>query len=426
MSSEASVVAAGPVEALSFEAARRLSYGIRLLTGLATGLYILTYLADMGRAAAPGLASTPSVVGLSALAFCFVLEYFLEVPSGAEAQVSGTKPTFVMSFALRGAFPLLVLLIHSGVLGSGPLPVVVAIAVAMAIFAVAFTLFAGNFDQWLISNCQHDAAGRKAFALSDVFFYTGLILGAALAVVIPRPPAYIASAACCFLAALICLAIPADSSKRGVRRPGGRMEAMRQATTDLAQLPLLDRTFRVGAMAYGLVQVIEALLPLTFILGNAGIGTKLAILAVCLWAPSLIGALTVAVLGQPTATLGGLRLAALVFCGCGCLLPLAAVAPPEASLWLVGGVFFLARFAQGRLFPLLQAFNASLANGASSVPKVLLSIGERRKKIGAVGSLAVPVVVGMLHTVDLTALCVVVGLLALLLAVYSFSSIRQQ
>jgi hypothetical protein len=429
MSSESRVMTIDAVERLSFEAARRLSYCIKFLTGLATGLYILTYLADLGRAAAPGLGLSAGVIGLTALAFCFILEYFLEVPSGAEAQVSGTKPTFIISFMLRGVFPLIVLLTQSGLLGGSPVPVIVAITLAMAVFAVAYTLFTGNFDQWLISHCQHDAAGRKAFALSDTFFYTGLILGSAVAVVIPRPPAYIASASCCFLAALVCLTIPSDSNAWGVRRLGGRIEAMRQATADLARLPLLNRTFWVGAMAYGLVQVIDALLPMTFILGSAGISTKLVILAVCLWAPSLIGALTLVVLRKrgvtsPKVTLGGLRLATLAFCGCGCLLPLAAVVPPSVSVWMVGGVIFATRFAQGRFFPQLQTFNALLANGESSVAKVLLSIGERRKKIGAVVSLAVPIVGGMLHAIDLTALCVVIGLLALLLGGYSFSTLK--
>lgn len=42
MFSESRVPTVDAVERLSFEAARRFSYWIRFLTGLATGLYILT------------------------------------------------------------------------------------------------------------------------------------------------------------------------------------------------------------------------------------------------------------------------------------------------------------------------------------------------------------------------------------------------
>ena len=352
-----------------------------------------------------------------------MLEFFLNVPTGAEADIHGTKRTFLVSFSLRGLFMLLLLAFYfqlptSGVLASG------LIALTMLTFALAFTLFDGNFEQWLISQCVTDGQGDGAFARSASCFWGGLVVGAGASVVTPAflgfTP-YILGALACFAAVAISLLVPekgeeilANDSIAGppaqladdeLSQEKTRQEVIDEAELELRRLVLLNRGFWGTALIYGLYQAIEATVPLVFFLKEIQDppSVKFLVLVVCLWLPALLGSFSLldfrrsdSSQRQSLPRISKLRQPALLFCGCSAMLPITSMFPASTTLWVLGAVIFVTRIAQGRLVPLLTSFNSTSTKlqTPKHVQKTVLSFGARRKNLTAMIALLIPVLAG--------------------------------
>ncbi|MFO0849850.1 MAG: hypothetical protein U0871_15045 [Gemmataceae bacterium] len=400
--------------------ARRLAYFIQFCLGSVFGLYINTYLLDLGKAMSQSLGGNadPKLLGVGALFFCFFLEYWLNLVSGALGQIR-ERWVFVTSFTLRGAFALLVALTTTQ-LTATPWGAVPGALLAMACFAVAFTLFAGNWMAWL----QRQADGyeprpdNRRFVWNDTCRYAGAVAGATAAVLLPAAPAwphYLAGAAICFPVALLCLMLPtraaadqtAGPSPAAASRPVGLIEQLtqtvRRGRQALCGLPVLNRTLTGAAWVYGTYIALEAVVPIVFLsrfpqdASDRTTKERLLVLAVlvgCQFLPAMLGALSIAVVARRrdegyTTTLPQLRIETAVFGGV-CVLPAAAslFSDSVAELWLAGAAVFVARFWQARLAPQYMSFNSGIANRQPGVGNVLLAVGERRNTVAAMLVLA--------------------------------------
>src|SRR3989338_42795 len=255
---------------LTCQQARSVAYVLKLLAGLSTGFYILTYLVVIGDAGAPLFHLSPAVLGLAAIGFCFILEYFLEVPSGAEADIRGTRSTFIMSFVLRGFFPLLLIMTIT-MMTSNAWLLVIGTIVTMTTFAVAFTLFSGNFEQFLIAQCDEIKRGDKVFALSQGLFYIGFISGAAASLLLSSTIAFILSAFCSFLAALVCCILPREEKEK--KEVSKRSDVMEQAFLDLKSHSILSTMFWMSSFIYGIHMLVEAIIPIVYLANIRGEGS---------------------------------------------------------------------------------------------------------------------------------------------------------
>lgn len=413
---------------LTLQRVRKIAYSLRFLVGLSTGLYILVYLAAIGGAASAILGVPSKVIGLAALAFTFLLEYFLQLMAGALADKHGTKSTFVVSFFLRGVFTtLLAVLFVWSPLGS-VLGMLIGIVGTMSIFAIAFTLFSGNYEEWLRQQCTDYQEGSTAFAWSEVLFYIGLALGAATALLLTTGLALVASSAISLCAAIICATIPSKkrssqiSNRSSISALKGSLRGtfgyIRTAKHDLHRsLPDLNVSFWAYAVVYGITQVIEGLTPLVYLSTTSKVyplSTKLLILVGCLWLPSLLGASAKLYPGRFTdllsfstkpredvsskdRRLGSLRLTCLFYCAACLLVAVSSFVPEPVRLVSFTVALICARISFGILRPLFFNYNASRVkefydgstdDGSTdkdiAAPKTLLSIAEQRAKIGAI------------------------------------------
>jgi hypothetical protein len=410
---------------LTLQRVRKIAYSLRFLVGLSTGLYILVYLAAIGGAASVILGVPSKIIGLAALALSFLVEYFLELMAGALADKHGTKSTFVVSFFLRGVFTtLLAVLFVWSPLGS-VLGMLIGIVGTMSIFAIAFTLFSGNYEEWLRQQCTDYQEGSTAFAWSEVLFYIGLALGAVTALLLTTGPALIASSAISLCAALICATIPSKKrSSQTTNRSSisaikgtlkGTFGYIRTAKHDLHRsLPDLNVSFWAYAVVYGITQVIEGLTPLVYLSTTSKgypLSTKLLILVGCLWLPSLLGASAKLYPGRfiyfstkpreavssKERRLGSLRLTCVFYCAACLLVAVSSFVPESVRLVSFTVALICARISFGILRPLFFNYNASRVkefydgstdDGSTgkdiAAPKTLLSIAEQRAKIGAI------------------------------------------
>jgi len=321
---------------------------LRAAKGLTLGLYILTYLALVGRlvesaiggstSAAPWLGESvvslnATSIGLGYLLLFFTLEWFLEVPAGAWADKLGTRFAMIVSFlTLAGFFLGFVVLLRSP-----SLAIVAFAAVAtMVLFPISYATFSGNYEIWLKALCPEHLWGRKAFALSMTLFYFFTIIGACISLYFTQgvfvgssiDAGFLQSASIPYLIGIVValLAAVAAISIKKVERKAEEAEEeeqreesegdakaedagrhdddegegiVKRAYGILRKNRHLAGLYWAQAIHYGAKQLLSAILVLGVLFLDIGIGKKIGILVVGLYGPAFLGSLIPALLTAP-------------------------------------------------------------------------------------------------------------------------------
>jgi len=316
-----------PRQALQPKSARRLAYLLNGAVGASTGLTFLTYPLLVGKKGEEFLSSSTFnhvEIGAVAVLFCFILELPLETFGGAVAENFGTRASMVASFSLRAAFPLL-LLVAAGLAESGPYVFFLSAAFALFIFALGFTLYTGNYEEWLVRQCGDKQEQTWVFGWSEVVYLSTLLGGAALGVLTwdgLYPVVYVGSAALCAATAVACLRIRDESMRENDGVAADQDGDDEQQETE--EEPVEISRIRIGAVVFG----------------------ALSTLFVLFW-----------------------------------------LVKDTAELVLLAILLIVARITYGHLIPQLKAAAADIAERETEVPKTALSFGERWKKAGVISVL---------------------------------------
>lgn len=398
-----------------------LAHIMKFLIGLGLGsMFISSYMITIGSGFHFG--SDAFSIMLIGLAFCFTVEYFLEISSGYRADVFGEKLTLFFSFVTRILYAGLILG-SIALINPSPALFVIMILAANSMFAISYTLMSGNFEEWLQKQCD-EKNSLKTFSKNYAAMYFGLVVGLSLSVMIlpsynyatlftEASPIYGIAIIANFLALLLVFAMR-DTKGFGLRDVPkffasyftfdrkayeDSQQKIKQVRKELKKQKNLDRLFWVSSIAYGIDIAYETLIPV-YVFASQGFNLeqKFILIILCYLLPNVIGALTRSE-KKSTAhhSIGLLSKELYQFFTLSILVAVISIFPfSQDGIWYLDPVFLafglaiiLFQIVTGRVYPHFHDCCSKLAREHSELPKTLLSIGERRKKIGAILSLVI-------------------------------------
>lgn len=393
---------------------------------------------------------------LAALAFCFVAEYFLEISSGYRADIYGEKLTLFFACSFR---MLYFILIFTSVALIYPTPILFSILVFVAygMFAISYSLKGGNYEEWLQKQCD-EKDSLKVFSHNYAYFYLGLLVGLASAIFLI--PAYNYAtlstetlalfsisifANCCSILLLFLIKNTKSFSAADIwpffssyfqldkEKSEKTRKDIQQVKRELKEHKHLNRIYWVQANIYGIQLAYETLIPI-YVFASQGFNVqqKFFIMIVCYLIPNIIGSLARSQKKSQSQN-SDMLLAkeSYFFFVTAILVALISVFPfATHGVWYMDPVFLafgaaiiLLQIATGRVFPTLYDQCSKRAREYSKLPKTLLSIGERRKKIGAILSLLISAIAGVFSFKE--AYFMIVALMAIAGLFYSYSVFRR-
>lgn len=398
-----------------------LAHLFRLFSGMATGtLFIIGYVIVIG--ANHHLAIDGYAFRFIALAFCFSIEYRLEVLSGYQADRFGEKLTLTGSFVTKLLFFLCITL-SIGINESSPILFLGLIFFAYIFFALSASLFCGNYEEWLQKQCD-DTNSLKVFSTNTALFNIGLIFGSMVIFLSPVSGDYMAllsevapifSFACFFMLLSVVLVFlfrnGIDFNFSNVKQlcasyffvnkelDQTRKQDIQNAYVELAEKPFLNQLFWVNAGRFGIEVTLKTLAPIFIFESSAfNLTEKFILIITCMILPNAIGSILKR-RKQNDPNRDDLRLMAnesylfyaitIIVCG------LAFLPFNESNVaWYVDPYFIsfavtliLLQIVTGRVNPHFATYTSQYARENSDWPKTVLSIGEKRKKIGMIVTL---------------------------------------
>lgn len=399
-----------------------LAHLMKFLIGFSLGtMYLSGYIITIGSGFHFG--NEIFSVMLLALAFCFIVEYLLEISSGYRADMFGEKLTLCFATIFRILFALLILA-SVGLATPSPTFFVFLVFAAYAMYAAGYTLMSGNFEEWLQKQCD-ESNSLKTFSRNYAWMYIGLTIGLALSIVLLPSYQYqylfydvsivygIAIAANIIVIGIIffmrdtkgftfsdigrfCKSYFKFSFKTD-QETKDNINAVRE---ELHQQKGLNKVFWVQATLYGIDIAYEALIPIyIFATQNFSTAQKFILIIVCYLLPNVIGSLMSSKKQQDTNadSLRQISKETYMFFVMSIMVAIVSIFPFSSNaVWYMDPVFLafgltiiLFQIVTGRVCPHFYDYCSKLARQHSELPKTLLSIGERRKKVGAVLSLVI-------------------------------------
>lgn len=356
-----------------------------------------------------------------ASAFGCLCQYILEVANGYRADLFGEKLTLAYASIFR-IFHFLILFCALSLPSPSPTLFLSLILISNIIYALSYTLLSGNFEDWLQKQCSQNSL--NIFAINNACLFFGLMVGlgmsliwlpkfdytsmysGAMAVYIIACSASIISLVFVFMMKntkpfkvnhfweYILSLFQFDSVKRKKTK-----QDIALVKNELSAQPQLNRIFWVQSIFYSVDLVLEVLIAVYILVShNFNIQQKSILLILCYLLPHVLGSFVLSK-KEENNELQKVKLLykdTLLFFSITILMAMISVFPFAKTIWYLDPVFIAFgiviiwhQLQSGRLFPHYYDYCSALAQKHSELPKTLLSIGERRKKIGAVLSLLI-------------------------------------
>lgn len=398
-----------------------LLYIIKFFVGIVIGpAYVTRYIVAIGAAYHFGYSNLAII--LIAMAFCFIVEFMLEVSSGYRADKYGEKLTFFFSMFARAAYFCSILAAVS-LAQPSPLTFTAIVLLAYLFFGISYCLLSGNLEEFVQKQCDEENSLR-VFSVLNILYALGATTGLVLVITIlpsqnyaelfsTAVPVYSVSFAAlivCIVATLCLQNANIITVKRFFSFLGSyftvnkekqkeQKEDIQLAKKDLAAHRKLNRIFWVQAGMYGVFIAIEVLIPTyVFVSQNFSLVQKFILLIFCFLLPNALG--SVFKIGKKKDTshsLGNLSKELTLFFVLAIMFAVVSVFPfAQTGSWYQDPVFLAFGFVTisfmivaGSIIPHFYDYCSKLVQSTSAFPKTVLSIGERRKKIGAFLSLLI-------------------------------------
>lgn len=428
-----------------------LGHTIKFLIGLSLGcLYIVGYIITVGSNF--HFDADNFALSLAALAFCFIIEYFLEISSGYRADKFGEKLTIFMSMLIRSLFFVCLAI---SVTFYSPSPVQYSFFVFLAYFfyAVSYTLLSGNFEEWMQKQCGGKLS-LKVFSVNHALFKVGLTLGFAFVIFLPFAetysqlqyfaiPIYLFSISSCLL--IICLSFFMRETKGFTfaelcqflqsyfqfknKNAEKTKKDIQEVRVELKNFPFLNQIYWIEAGRFTVELCLLTLIPIyIFSSDDFDLKQKFIIILASFILPNIFGAL----LRKKQEGLSdekvnrALGLDVITYFAITALVGVVSLLPIKHSgSWYTDPLFlsfitilFIQQLTAGRVIPFLMSYKAKLSNESSRLPKTLLSIGERRQKFGSIAGLLLTSLGAFFPYKE--AYLMIISLMSLLCLVYSF------
>lgn len=391
------------------------SHILYFMHGCAIGTaFITTYVISVSGHFHTGL--EPNLIAIMGYMCSFFISYFLEVSNGFRSDNFGERLTFILAYSFR-AFYLAFILIPLFILSSSPLLFAVCTIIAYYLYSQHFTLLSGNLEEWVRRNCsEHNCL--EIFSRNEMLFLIGQAIGIIIISIFPvsqnynellltASPLFLLSALCCLASIFICSKIDVrghfsfQAMKSFLQSLSLINFSQRQKNNlsiqntkqDLKKSKALSYLFWVHSFIFSLDLLLHLLIPI-YIFASKVLHAeqKFALLLGCFILPELIGSLSKSKKQKNKAAHQPIFADCFIYFAAICLLPIISIFPIAQSEYWYTDVPFLAfsllilsyKVCAGRLHPHINSITTKWSNEASSFPKTLLSLGERRKKLAAV------------------------------------------
>lgn len=395
-------------------------------------------------------------LGLVVAVIYQITAYLMEVKSGYRADIYGEKITLFSSMFTR---ILCLTFVCASVLIPEPSPYLFTLftIISYMLFGISLSYYSGNFHDWVQENCQKDDSLR-VFSILSVLLVFGLVLSLSASILMFEETTYknlfsafLPVVLLCFsgffLAMLCSFMIKSEKpfeikavfkfiasynlfNKNEKQKTSGDIQQARQ---ELAANSTLNKVLWVQSGLYGVYMALESLLPIyVFASQNFDMTEKFILLIMCVMMPYAIGSLIKLFKGKSAQHhLGYLYKELILYFSVVIMIAVVSVFPFSKSLsWFQDPVFIafaffivISEILSGSILTQFYDYTTKLAQETTKFSKTVLSIGERRKKIGAIMSLAIAVSGTFLNIKE--AYFWVVALLALISLVYSVYVFRE-
>lgn len=357
-------------------------------------------------------------LSLIAILIGTLVGYFVEVSSGYRADKYGEKLTLFSGLLLK-AFCFIFYVIGVSLILPSPLLFILLVLLSTTTFGIAHSLVSGNFEDWLQKQCNENNS-LNVFSMNMAYYYIGLLSGVSLIFVFEPPVQYEYmsqfailvygfSAVMGIIAAILVLVMkqtkPFEISKLlPLLKSFSRFNTVTsseisskatQAESDLKQNSFLNKLLWVHSSVFSIFITVECLIPIyLFVADRFNMQQKFIILVFCYFAPTMIGSL---LKSRQQKSASGYSLASLstetylfFFIAIGITFTL--YIPIDISIaWYADPMFLsfasivaLFQIFYGRLAPQYFEVSSRMAQESSELPKTVLSIGERRKRVGGI------------------------------------------
>lgn len=393
---------------------------------------------------------------LVALAFWQFVSYITDVTNGYRADMHGEKITIFLSMLSR-VIVIGFFLIAIALPEPSPYLFISLVLFAYFLFGLSNSFLSGNFEEWVQKQCD-ESNSLQIFSNLYTLFCIGLVVGLSACIFllpaddyqhlfISSIPPYAVYFFGFFAAGLVffqvkntrafsfkdLMAFFKSFAKTDQEAKQKFNDDIAKAKQDLKRNRDLNQTLWVRAGLYGVYMALEALIPVyVFISQDFTLTQKFILLIVCTMLPGMFGSIfkgkkkTSAVFH-----LKQLNIEINLFFFLVIMIAVISIFPfAENAFWYQDPVFLafcvaiiLHEVVYGSILPQFNDYSSNLARSTSEFPKTVLSIGERRKKIGAILSILVSASAAMLQIKE--AFFWMIALMALLCMLYSLSVFRR-